>query len=503
MEMSVQGMSEAGVSAKWWREKPIVGTSGVLQNWLNVEMLLDGATALGAAIAAMLFDFYLRPQTAATALWQNALTQGRSAALLATLSLALPVSLVVISRQLNLYTLGRSHSLAHEQRLSAEACMGAGLLIAGFLYLIDGEVIPRRTVLVTVALTLLIVNLRRMLHRVFINRRLEHGVGACSVLVVGSDPEAGALCSYLERNPRLGFALKGVIDPSNSLSEAPSRSEGVSAAVSAIAECVQRQFVEEVFVTLPCDPAVVKDLMEQARALRIRVRFVPVLPRGNSWKNALEYVGAIPTTSFQPSDGKEGRRIIKRAIDIVFSILALVLLLPLCLAIAVAIKLDSRGPILYWSERIGRKGRVFRFAKFRTMVRDAEQRRRHLIQLNERDGVLFKISNDPRITRIGKILRKYSLDEIPQILNVLSGDMSLVGPRPPLGSEVQKYNLRHLRRLDVQPGITGLWQVASRRDPSFDSYISCDMTYIENWSLWLDLKIIARTVGVVVAGTGS
>jgi len=126
-----------------------------------------------------------------------------------------------------------------------------------------------------------------------------------------------------------------------------------------------------------------------------------------------------------------------------------------------------------------------------------------VMHMNERDGVLFKITNDPRITRLGKILRKYSLDELPQFLNVLRGDMSIVGPRPPIGSEVREYKLSHLRRLDVTPGITGLWQVQARQDPSFDNYISLDVAYIESWSMWLDLKIIVRTVGVVLAGTGS
>jgi exopolysaccharide biosynthesis polyprenyl glycosylphosphotransferase len=195
--------------------------------------------------------------------------------------------------------------------------------------------------------------------------------------------------------------------------------------------------------------------------------------------------------------------LLKRMVDIVFSTLILICILPVLLAIAIAIKLDSKGPVFYHAQRLGKKGRVFRCLKFRTMVRDADKRLSDVMHMNERDGVLFKISNDPRITKPGRFLRKYSLDELPQFFNVLHGDMSIVGPRPPLASEVQAYQLSHLRRLDVTPGITGLWQVQSRQDPSFDSYISLDVTYIENWSVWLDIKIILRTIGVVVAGTGS
>jgi lipopolysaccharide/colanic/teichoic acid biosynthesis glycosyltransferase len=136
------------------------------------------------------------------------------------------------------------------------------------------------------------------------------------------------------------------------------------------------------------------------------------------------------------------------------------------------------------------------------MTRDADTRRAEMMHMNERDGVLFKIANDPRITKVGRFLRKYSLDELPQFYNVLRGDMSVVGPRPPLASEVQEYKLSYLRRLDVMPGITGLWQVQARQDPSFDSYISLDVAYIDGWNLWLDLKIMARTIGVVLQGTG-
>jgi lipopolysaccharide/colanic/teichoic acid biosynthesis glycosyltransferase len=137
------------------------------------------------------------------------------------------------------------------------------------------------------------------------------------------------------------------------------------------------------------------------------------------------------------------------------------------------------------------------------MVREAHKLRESMMHLNERDEVLFKVTNDPRITKLGRFLRKYSMDELPQLFNVLRGNMSIVGPRPPIASEVREYKLNHLRRLDVTPGITGLWQVVGRQDPSFESYISLDVTYIENWSILLDLVIILRTIGVVFAGTGS
>ena len=222
-----------------------------------------------------------------------------------------------------------------------------------------------------------------------------------------------------------------------------------------------------------------------------------------AWNAPVEYVGQFPTIPLHRREFPIGAFLLKRTLDITLSSLALLMALPVMLALAIAVKMDSEGPVFYQAQRIGRKGRTFSCYKFRTMVMDADRLKADLEHMNERDSVLFKISNDPRITRMGRILRKYSLDELPQFYNVLRGDMSLVGPRPPMAAEVEQYDLAHLRRLDVLPGITGLWQVEARQDPSFDSYISLDTAYVDNWSLWLDMKILARTVGVVVSGTGS
>ncbi len=233
------------------------------------------------------------------------------------------------------------------------------------------------------------------------------------------------------------------------------------------------------------------------------VLVAPCLSEGPAPVNVAGSEARLPGYLVRTSSMSAVGQVLKRCFDILFSLLAMAALFPVLLVIAVAVRLDSPGPIFYTSNRIGKKGRVFCFIKFRTMVQDAEQRRAELLHRNERGGVLFKIGNDPRITRLGWFLRKYSLDELPQFFNVLCGQMSVVGPRPPLASEVCEYKVNHLRRLDVTPGITGLWQVLARQNPSFDSYISLDMTYIENWSLLLDLWIIVRTIGAVFAGSGS
>jgi lipopolysaccharide/colanic/teichoic acid biosynthesis glycosyltransferase len=175
---------------------------------------------------------------------------------------------------------------------------------------------------------------------------------------------------------------------------------------------------------------------------------------------------------------------------------------PLLVLIAVLVKLDSRGATLFRQERVGLHGRPFRVIKFRTMCSDAEQKLDDLRGLNIIRGHAFKMERDPRVTRVGRFLRRTSLDELPQLWNALRGEMSLVGPRPPLPCEVAKYDVWHRRRLSMKPGMTGLWQIGSRRNPEFDNWVEKDLEYIDRWSFWLDLKIIARTVPAVLAGEG-
>jgi exopolysaccharide biosynthesis polyprenyl glycosylphosphotransferase len=299
----------------------------------------------------------------------------------------------------------------------------------------------------------------------------------------------------------MGFRFKGFIAMDN-------RGDGSGGpqVIGSLRNCValaRSLFVDEIYFSTPADKQTVISIVEEARALGIDVRVVPDLYDGLAWNAPVEFIGQFPTIPLHRREFPRDAFLLKRVLDVLLSGSALMVTAPLMAVLAVMIRLDSPGPVLYTADRLGRKGRVFKCYKFRTMVEDAEKQRGDLQHMNERDGVLFKITKDPRLTRVGAWLRKYSLDELPQFWNVLKGDMSMVGPRPPLAAEVEKYDLAHLRRLDVLPGITGLWQVEARQDPSFDNYISLDTAYVENWSLMLDLRIMARTIGVVVAGTGA
>ena len=195
---------------------------------------------------------------------------------------------------------------------------------------------------------------------------------------------------------------------------------------------------------------------------------------------------------------------LKRFFDIVLSVLMLVALSPLFIVIATVIKMTSRGPVFFIQERVGYYGRSFMFYKFRSMYVDAEERKRALMEKNEsRDGVIFKMKNDPRITPFGRILRKTSMDELPQLLNVLLGDMSLVGPRPPLPSEVRQYSLEDRKRLNIKPGITCIWQVSGRSDIPFKKQVELDKEYIQSQSLWKDLLVLLRTIPAILSGKGA
>jgi len=413
------------------------------------------------------------------------------------------VALLVISRRMHLYSPASLNNFLHEQRMSVQACFTAGLLLTGTLYLLHAADIPRGIVLITLGFTTVLLSVRRLIYRVLLYRRFDRGLDTRNVLIVGTGPEAHALRHHLESIRRLGYNFKGFIDfPTLSTHRAVS-SDDVLGTLDTLFHQAHKEFVDEIIFASPCDRSVMQEVLEKARIHGVDLRLVPDLYGGLAWNNPIEYLGQFPTIPLHRGHVPEISLIVKRALDIAISGMTLLLLSPILLFIAVAIKLDSRGPVFYESERIGKKGRVFRCLKFRTMVQDAENRRASMMHMNERDGVLFKIANDPRITRVGRMLRKYSLDELPQFINVLRGDMSVVGPRPPLASEVKEYKMSHLRRLSVMPGITGLWQVQGRQDPSFDSYVSLDLAYIENWNVWLDIKIIVRTIGVVVSGTGT
>jgi exopolysaccharide biosynthesis polyprenyl glycosylphosphotransferase len=316
-----------------------------------------------------------------------------------------------------------------------------------------------------------------------------------NVLIVGAGGLGRRLANHLEKHPELGRSVCGFLD------DRKLAGKGVLGRTSDLAELARTGFVDEVILAGPHDRENTLRVVRAAQQLRLDVKMAPDL-FGCEPTRETERIGDIPLISLHEERLPVAGLFLKRALDVATAGAALILMSPVLALLAILITLDSSGPVLYAALRAGRKGRPFRCYKFRTMVRDADTLKEGLRGRNERRGPFFKIADDPRITRIGRFLRRYSLDELPQLWNVLKGEMSLVGPRPHPLDDFSAYTIDQLPRLDVLPGMTGLWQVTARRNRSFQAGLNLDIEYIHRWSLEMDLKILMKTAAVVLRGSG-
>jgi len=326
--------------------------------------------------------------------------------------------------------------------------------------------------------------------------RIWNGTRRRSVLIIGTSKAARHLAAYFQQNPSGGCSVRGFLDDGPMGTDVVGRIEDLCRIALA-------GFVDEVILPGRCEPELVERVIAEARRIGLTVKVVPDLFGLDPRILTFERLGDLPVLSLVGLPASRGKAIVKRTMDVMISALALLTGLPLFALIAILISATSRGPVLYSGWRVGQKGRHFLYHKLRTMVAGADAARASLRARNERHGPIFKIANDPRITRFGRWLRRYSLDELPQFWNVLRGEMSLVGPRPHPLDDFDRYDAEHLCRLAVKPGVTGLWQVTARNDPSFQRSMSLDMEYIEHWSLWLDLRILCRTLIAVIHGSGT
>ncbi len=338
--------------------------------------------------------------------------------------------------------------------------------------------------------------LYRQLLRYAWARRSRHA--ECrKVLIVGGGPVARAIARAFRSDPLHRTIVQGFVDDDLPLSPA------VLGRIADLDWLARAEFVDEVILALPGERAQTRMAAEAAFRNHLDIRAVPELPPG-PWPDAdVDYIGEIPVVTLHRELVPTAALLMKRMLDVAGAAFGLVLAGPVMAIVALLIRLDSPGPVIYSAERTGAKGRRFRCYKFRSMVTNADHLKDDLRTQNQREGPIFKIVADPRITRVGRFIRRYSLDELPQLWNVLRGEMSLVGPRPHPVDEVNHYELHHYRRLDVKPGITGLWQITARHSSSFDLNMHLDLTYIENWSLRLDLRILLSTARVLFAPEGA
>ncbi|HZH91698.1 MAG TPA: sugar transferase [Pyrinomonadaceae bacterium] len=488
----------------------------------SVKVGLVVADSVVAAVS-FLAAFYLRESERIIAGWDAAgrlVWSAEFAPYAAVLLFVVPVR-VLAHAYYELYKLRGEFSYVDDCLRVFKATAVASLLIVAVAFLYRGGTAfrafsySRAVFVIDFAFALFACGALRLAMRATQAMVRRRGVNLIPTLVVGRGAEASLCIREMQQRPELGYRVIGVVENGAIDKSVPETFEGVPVIgqINDLAETIRETAANEVIVA---DPGVSGDLlfdvmMRVGRIRGVEFRIAPSLFNCLPRKTEIDQIGALPMIQLFREPLSSTARIVKRGMDILVASLALAVLSPLWLIIAAVIKLDSPGGVFYKQERVGMDGRIFLFLKFRTMQSgsdDAAHRdyqRKYIAgqsetNLGDETRPVYKLRTDPRVTGVGRILRRLSLDELPQLLNVLRGDMSVVGPRPPIPYEVEAYELWHRKRLDMKPGLTGLWQVSGRNRLSFEEMVRLDLFYIENWSLLLDLKIILRTLPVMLRG---
>lgn len=438
---------------------------------------IDFALVLLAAISAYYFRF------------SGAIAQVRPVFFELPFSDYLPIILqvaflsIVVFAAYGFYTMENKKLLKEFNRIISGVSMVAIFLIMAFF--LQREIFSSRFIIILAwALTIIYLFLARVIVILIRNLFFKKGHGLSNLIIVGSSDSRQALVMSYQNNPALGFRVLGEYDNLASLSNDLT-----------VSEYLPKKNIEALIQT---DSSVNKDealdLLVWCQERHINFNYVASLFQTQSLNFELNSVAGLPLVSIKgtPLDG--WRRIYKRLFDFLLAIILLLILSPLLILLSLLVKLTSSGPVIVSLDRVGAKGRTFKFYKFRSMVKDAHLLKEKVLPFNERpDGPLFKMKNDPRITNFGQYLRRTSLDELPQLINVIKGEMSLVGPRPHEPQEVSQYQRGYKKLLAIKPGITGLAQVSGRSNLLFSEEAKLDVFYIENWSVWLDLVILLKT----------
>ena len=373
--------------------------------------------------------------------------------------------------------------------------------------LLGDDLISRSWILLFSTLACLFVLAEKVALRLTSRYFRASGFNFRTVIIVGTGDSGQAIAESIRSHRFWGFRILGMIETgtdSDTDATAPPRWP-VLGRIEALPSIVENNIVDDViFAVGRRDLDRMEDLFLALQERGIRTRFALRLFPHSKAKVDLEELDGLPLLSFSPAPSSVVALAAKRSLDIALSSLLLVLGLPIIVVIAAAIKLTSSGTVLYRQTRCGLNGRLFTLYKFRTMEEGAHEKRRELLALNEMTGPAFKLRRDPRVTGVGRILRRFSLDELPQFWNVLRGEMSMVGPRPPIPEEVAQYQPWQRRRLAMKPGLTCLWQISGRSDTSdFNQWMQLDLEYIDSWSPTLDVKILLKTIPVVLSGRGA
>jgi exopolysaccharide biosynthesis polyprenyl glycosylphosphotransferase len=400
------------------------------------------------------------------------------------------------------YSYQRFTSFVTEAKIVANAVLIGTLILLGAVFLVRVVYVPRTLIFLFAIVNLIFLIGEKLL--LFYGAKIVRGRGynRKRVLVVGTNEQTKEFVDRIEENFSWGLDIVGFLDAGKNKVGREVLGKKVLGTYVDLPVVLHSQPIDEVIVTLASEEfAETKEVLDLCEREGVQVRIVSDFLGKIAKRIRADVVYGLPVISIVPVPQDEWRLFIKRSVDIVGSLVPLVILSPVFLIIAIAIKLSSPGPVLYKAKWIGRNGRLITGYKFRTMVSNADELKKSLAGKNEMNGPVFKMSSDPRITSLGRVLRKFSFDELPQLWCVLKGDLSLVGPRPPLSTEVEKYESWHRRRLSIKPGLTCLWQVKGRSSiKEFDEWARLDLEYIDNWSLVLDMKILLKTIPVVLFG---
>jgi exopolysaccharide biosynthesis polyprenyl glycosylphosphotransferase len=417
------------------------------------------------------------------------------------------IMLIVIFAIRGLYNLRLTGSWFQQiWTIISSATIGVALLMAYYYFFQYSNPLAlnsRLLVLFFWLFTILVLGIGRLLVSSTMGMLYRMGHGETRLLVVGSGRLGKLIMQHIAANPALGYSIVGFLHDLNEPLGDFGRFKMLGT-IDDIRQVIRSMQVDEVIIALPShmNQQVIQSV-KLCEHLGTTFKLIPDLYGVNLSRIDMETIEGIPLLGIKQASLNTFQRLITRLIDITIAGAILLLGSPLWLCLAAAVRLSSRGEVIFKQPRVGLNGAYFFCYKFRSMYKDADQRLAHLLDKNEAKGPLFKMKDDPRITPIGKFLRRTSLDEIPQLLNVLNGDMSLVGPRPAVPREVEQYQEWQKGRLAIRPGLTGLWQVRGRSDLSFDEGVLMDLYYIENWSLRLYIQILLRTIPAVLFSRGA
>ncbi|MFZ2949509.1 MAG: sugar transferase [Desulfuromonadaceae bacterium] len=381
-----------------------------------------------------------------------------------------------------------------------------GMVLAAIIFMLDPHDYSRILFTSFLLLSFLLLSACKVAIKLFLNRIRHKGFNTRNILIIGTGQNAVKMCELINGHREWGLNLIGVISLVDDYVATTPESLQVVGSINDMIDICKKSVVDEVVFALDrgAPHGLVKYFHElQALGLTVRVA-IDYLPQRNSRMQVSFFHDEVPMLTFSSISFNSDQLLAKRCMDFAGALVGVVFTALMFPFIVLAIKLDSPGPVFFGQPRVRENGRSFICWKFRTMCVDAEEQKQKLMAQNEMNGAMFKVKNDPRVTRVGRFLRKTSLDEFPQFLNVLQGEMSLVGTRPPTPGEVATYDDWHRKRISIKPGITGLWQVSGRNQvKEFDDVVRLDILYIETWTIWLDIKIILKTPLVMLGRQGA